>query len=232
MTFKKLLVASSAGVFIFWGSALAQETPAPGVAASTADPDPTSTSANVDTSKEKHWSGNLVDVQCMVNMLNDKSGAGAEESGTGAPHFMGSGLSGQVGQQPGVPTAPGGQTPGQGQATAPSLPSEQQGAQNPNMTPAQSAEMARAERIDNAARQCPASASTQKFGLSMSGGQVVQFDNSGNTKAQDALREVAVKPGKNIKAKVTGTMQDKQVVRVASVEVKGKRAGNASGAGQ
>lgn len=100
------------------------------------------------------------------------------------------------------------------------------------MTPAQSAEMARAERIDNAARQCPASASTQKFGLSMSGGQVVQFDNSGNTKAQDALREVAVKPGKNIKAKVTGTMQDKQVVRVASVEVKGKRAGNASGAGQ
>jgi hypothetical protein len=100
------------------------------------------------------------------------------------------------------------------------------------MTPQQSAQMAKANRIDNAAKQCAASASTQTFGLAMSGGQVVQFDSSGNSKAQEALKDVEMQPGKKIKAKVTGTMENQQTVRVASVEVKGKKgAGNASNSG-
>jgi hypothetical protein len=91
------------------------------------------------------------------------------------------------------------------------------------MNPQQSAQMEKATRIDKAAKQCPASPSTQNFGLAMSGGQVVQFDSSGNSKAQEALKGIEVQPGKKIKAKVTGTMENQQTVRVASVEVKGKK---------
>ena len=94
----------------------------------------------------------------------------------------------------------------------------------PDMSQAQAAQMAKAERIDNAAKQCSPSSSTQMFGLSMSGGQVVQFDRDGDAKAAEALKDVSIQPGKKVKAKVTGTMANTTTVKVASVEVKGKHA--------
>lgn len=215
---------------------------APGNTTTTEEPTPASSSTSMSKGKdgkEQHWSGSLVDIPCMAKLLRSQQqsttpgGAGATGASQGsAPRFMGSGFTGQAGQQPGGAGAPG--VPAQGQAPAtPSIPSRTP--DNSGMTPAQAAQMARTERVDKAAKQCVASSSTQNFGLAMSGGQVVQFDSDGNSKAQEALKEVQVQPGKKVKAKVTGTMQNNVTVKVASVEVKGKRApgsGSTSGAGQ
>ena len=217
----------------------AAPSPAMPDSATTQQPSPSSGSAaNSGKGKEQHWSGSLVDIPCMAKLLRnqqqgDTQGGGAASPGTpegGAPHFMGSGFAGQGGQQPGGgAVTPGTPAAGQGPA-APSMPS--QAPDNSGMTPAQTAQMAKAERVDKAAKQCIASPSTQNFGLAMSGGQVVQFDSGGNSKAQEALKEVQVQPGKKIKAKVAGTMQNNVTVSVSSVEVKGKRApGGSSGSG-
>jgi hypothetical protein len=116
--------------------------------------------------------------------------------------------------------------PGEGNPTTPTPNTAAPG--TTSMSPADAAQMAKAARIDNAAKQCPPSSSTQTFGLSMSGGQVVQFDRDGDAKAAEALKQVSVQPGKKVKAKVTGTMANATVVKVASVEVKGKRASTGS----
>lgn len=267
MSFRKFLVGGCAGTLLFWGPVWAQRSPnpqsagqqqsspgavqpgsaqspvMPGNTTTTEEPSPPANSTGMNEAKEgkeQHWSGNLVDVPCMVKLLrNPQQGATSEgrtgsssASPAGVPHFMGSGFDGQAGQQPGAGTTPGAPTQGQAPAS-PSLPS-QQAPDSSGMTAAQKAQMARAEQVDKAAKQCVASSSTQNFGLAMSGGQVVQFDAGGNNKAQEALKEVQVQPGKKVKAKVTGTLQDKVTVKVASVEVKGKRAAGtpASGTGQ
>ncbi len=229
MTLRRLIPATFAGALFLYGSAWAGQDATPPAASQSSD----TLAAN--SGKERHWSGDLVDIPCMAKALNSLQGnpAPGGNSNTGAPQFMGSGFTGQAGQQPGgqqpggVPpgsATPGGQTP----ATSPSFPN--QGAANPDMNQAQTAQMAKAERIDKAAKGCVASPSTQVFGLAMSGGQVVKFDNGGDSKAQEALKTAEVKPGKSIKAKITGVMQDRETLRVASVEVKGKRsAGNAAG---
>lgn len=218
----------------------AQSPVAPGDTTTTEEPSPASSSTPMNKGKEgkeQHWSGTLVDVPCMAKLLGNKRqgaapGGAADPAGSqgSAPRFMGSGFAGQAGQQPGGAPTPGAPTQGQAPAAGP-VPG--QTPDNPGMTPAQQAQMARAERVDDAAKQCAASSSTQNFGLAMSGGQVVQFDSDGNSKAQEALKEVQVQPGKKIKAKVTGTMQSNVTVKVASVEVKGKRTpGSAPATGQ
>jgi hypothetical protein len=255
MGFRKALIAACAGLLLLWGSAWAQRGPSPQSAGpqdssqnpaqsqpgsvqapvapgNTEEPSPasSSTSMNKGSGKEQHWSGSLVDIPCMAKMLDKQQGATSGGSAnpatpqSGVPRFMGSGFAGQAGQQPGGAITPGAGTPGQAPAT-PSLPG--QSPDNSGMTPAQQAQIAKAERVDKAAKQCAASASTLNFGLAMSGGQVVQFDSEGNSKAQEALKQVEVQPGKKIKAKVTGTLQNNVTVKVASVEVKGKRAAGA-----
>jgi nicotinate-nucleotide pyrophosphorylase len=100
------------------------------------------------------------------------------------------------------------------------------------MNQTQSAQAAAAaERMDAAAKQCAASTSTQSFGLALSDGKVVQLDNQGNTQASEALKTIDVQPGKKVKAKVTGTVEDNNIVRVASVEVKGKKVNPSSSMG-
>ena len=69
---------------------------------------------------------------------------------------------------------------------------------------------------------CVASPSAQALGLATSDGQVMQFDPAGNTKAKEALKGADVQPGKKVKAKVTGTMEDKTTVKVAAIDVKAK----------
>ena len=109
--------------------------------------------------------------------------------------------------------------PGQGPAT----PNQYPVGNNPDTTVPNSAQMAKAERMDNAVKQCTPSALTQTFGLALSDGQVMKFDEQGNAKATDAVKNTAPEPGKKIKAKVTGIMEENDTVRVASLEVKGKR---------
>lgn len=174
------------------------------------------------TEKEKHWSGNLVDATCMAKALSAGARAGASGATAGSsgatsnpavPHF----LSGDPAPQMGPRT--GGPYPGQGPAT----PDQYPAGNNTDMSQPNSAQMAKAEKVDNAVKQCTATASTQTFGLALSDGQVMKFDGQGNVKASEAVKDTATQPGKKVKAKVTGTMEENDTVKVASLEVKGKR---------
>lgn len=169
------------------------------------------------SSKEKHWSGSLVDVGCMAKALHADNAASPQSEPTlNAPHFTGGGSPGG-GQVPGG-TAPGGMGTGQrGQEPVPTT----TGASS-DITPAQQAEAEKVRRVDDAAKSCLATPSTEALGLATSDGKVVQFDPEGNAKAREALKDADLQPGKKVKAKVTGTMEDSTTVKVASVEVKGK----------
>lgn len=100
--------------------------------------------------------------------------------------------------------------------------------QGPGMSPQEQEQQARANAINHAEKECVATPSTQAFGLAMSGGRVLRLDPSGNEKVLDALKRVEVKPGKKVKAKVTGTKEGATTVNVSSVQVKGKRLTSAS----
>jgi hypothetical protein len=108
------------------------------------------------------------------------------------------------------------------------LPPGQNPDQNPDISQAQAAKMARANKVDSEAKQCIATVTTTVFGLVLPEGQVVKLDDEGNAKAGEALKAVTVEPGKRVKAKVTGTLQGGDRVKVASVEIKGKRSSPAS----
>jgi len=251
---KVLAVTISAAALLVWGPAYAQtpgQTPAqsggtppqyptpsaqnpvtpsgPTTVEAPENTAPGSTGTQKADQKEKHWSGALVDVSCMAKELSAGSNASpqpaaAASAPTGVPHFMSETPepSPQTGQQ-----QPGGAAmrPGEGNPTTSNATPAAT-----DMSPADAAQMAKAARIDNAAKQCSPTSSTQAFGLSMSGGQVVQFDRDGDAKAAGALKEVSVQPGKRVKAKVTGTLANTTTVKVASIEVKGKRSSQASSA--
>jgi hypothetical protein len=250
---KLLTVTLSAAAVLLWGSAWAQTPgqstgtperyPTTGVQnpATPADPTttetpgstyPSSSSAQKLDTKEKHWSGALVDVSCMAKELSAGNNASPQQPAAtapaGVPHFAS-----EVGEPPldSGQQRPGGGAMGPGEGnpnTTPTPNTATPGATD--MSPADAAQMAKAARIDNAAKQCPPTSSTQTFGLSMSGGQVVQFDRDGDTKAAEALKEVSVQPGKKVRAKVTGTLANTTTVKVATIEIKGKRSSQGSSA--
>jgi hypothetical protein len=250
MNLRQALTATAAAALFLGASAWARQSPSaqdpaqnpaqnspsagqypvtPANSTSTENPSvsPSSAKAKPGNDKPKHLSGNLVDVSCMEKALVNSQSApptpATPNPGASAPQFA------DPGSTPGPAQHTGGGMPG-GQSPTTSAPPGQPGATptNPDMSPDQAAQMARAAKVDDAAKQCVPSSSTQAFGLAMSGGQVVKFDSDGNARAQQALKDVAVEPGKKVKAKVTGTMEDNITVKVASVEVKGKR-GTASG---
>lgn len=193
--------------------------------------------------KERHWTGTLVDVGCMAKTLGADNMGSSPGSSLGVPHLMGWGAAtprksldqtpegavvpvaqenfAQAGQQPGQPGQPGmvpsGSQPGQpGQPGTEPMPGSSERVPDLN-----AAEEARANKVNDAARTCAATPSTQTLGLATGEGQVFQFDHDGNAKAQEALKNVDVKPGKKVKAKVTGTLQNGTTVMVASIELKG-----------
>jgi hypothetical protein len=167
--------------------------------------------------KQKHWSGSLVDANCITKVMSQvQAGAAAGGPQRQMPHFVDAAPSAaaQAGQRP----------TGPGQGGVPQEPTNPQGRQNPGNYPdmTQSAQMAKATMMDQAAKQCTATASTQAFAL-VSGADVMKLDDQGNSKASEAVKGVEVQPGKKVKAKVTGTMEG-ETIKVAAVEVKGKRA--------
>ncbi|MGH9327840.1 MAG: hypothetical protein ACRD2B_14320 [Terriglobia bacterium] len=82
----------------------------------------------------------------------------------------------------------------------------------------------RAKQIDRAVKQCTATPATKDFGLVTPSGKVLKFNQAGDTKAAQTLKNAALKPGKKLKAEVTGTMPpDSTTVNVASFAVKGKQ---------
>lgn len=247
MKFKDIAIASLATTLLFWGRGLAQqsaqtqpstEQPSHNVQAPATPASPTSTENPATTpsppdsqgaqkraAKEKHWSGSLVDVTCMAKVISAGRGAGSSETSSkpDVPHFMSPGVnpSPQMGPRTGGPMGPA-----QGPATTP----DQYPVGSPDTSQPDSAQMAKAEKVDDAAKQCVPTASTQTFGLALSDGQVMKFDDQGNAKASEAVKDTAAQPGKKVKAKVTGTMDDNDTVKVASVEVKGGKRSLSPGA--
>jgi hypothetical protein len=213
---------------LLWGSAwVAQGSGAQSqsTAQSTDNQNPSgesSSSAKHKPQKEKHWSGSLVDVNCMSKAA--QTGSTDENSGrsnTGAPprQWVAEGL-GQSSPSPQM---------GPGQSRQPgTLPPGQNPDQNPDISQAQAAQMARADKLDQEAKQCVATVSTTAFGLMAPGGQMVRFNDDGNAKAGEALRTTTVEPGKPVKAKVTGILAGGDTVTVSSVEIKAKAGKHAS----
>jgi hypothetical protein len=176
------------------------------------------------TEKEKHWSGSLVDANCMVNAMSSPTGATDQirpNAGTPQREWLTEG-SGQT-------TSP---SPQMGPAQSPrqtgALPPGQNPDQNPDISQTQAAQMARADKLDKEVRQCVATAATTVFGLVPADGQMVKFDDEGNSKAGEALRAATLEPGKPVKAKVTGVPAAGDTVNVSAVEIKGKAGKHAS----
>ena len=178
---------------------------------------PAKSSKNVP--KEKHWSGNLVDVSCMAKTLaSGNAVTPPAEPAPAVPHFIGAvPASPQVGQAPGA-GGQGGMGTGQ-RGQEPNLPST---TTNSDISADEQARINQATKVDNAIKACSASPSSQALGLATSDGQVMQFDSEGNEKAKEALKDADVQPGKKVKAKVTGTIENKATLRVAEVDVKTK----------
>jgi hypothetical protein len=172
----------------------------------------TSTGKSKSGAKEKHWSGSLVDVGCMVKVLAPGTDTAKPGSAPGphTSHFLGGGApSPQAGQPAG----------GVGSSSGP-------GANGPTpqgASPEEDAQrLAHVARVDNAAKQCAPTPATRAFGLATSDGQVVQFDPPGNVKASAALKDTPVEPGKRIKARITGTMANSSTIDVDTVDIKSK----------
>jgi hypothetical protein len=229
----RILVLTVVAMVLLWGSGFyrttlkAQDASVPTTAQSNdgSAQNPTSTSAKKhNKEKQKRWSGSLVDVNCMAKAMSASKDQGARPPDSSVPRTQWlDGGAQYPGQSPGQ-SSPSPQT-GPGQPTQPTMPMPGNPDRSPDTSQAQAAQMARAAMIDKEAKQCAATAATTAFGLVVSGGEVMKFDEQGNARANDALKSVsATTPGKALKAKVTGMVEgDGATVKVVSVEVKGKR---------
>ncbi len=231
------LLASSAAALLLWGSGLATQTPDGRDAQSPTTAQSIDSSTQTAASSEKHkrekqkrWSGSLVDTNCMATAMS--GAAGAIDQGSSQPD-AGSTQTRLPEPVPENPAPQPGRSPSARMDPSQSrqagvLPPGQNPDQNPDISQAQAAQMARASRVDNQAKQCAATVATTAFGLALPGGQVVRLDGEGNAKASEALKAITVEPGKPVKAKVTGTLESGDTVKVALVEIKGKRSAPAS----
>jgi len=160
-----------------------------------------------------------VDVGCMAKTLGTETkGSAQTEPGPVVPHLAGGEpVSPQTAPLPGA-AGQGGMGMGQReQQPGPPTPTS-----SPDMNAAEQAQLDEVNRVENATKACVASPLTQALGLATPDGHVMQFDQDGNGKVREALKNADVQSGKQVKAKVTGTMEDKNTVKVAAVDVKGK----------
>lgn len=207
MKFGKLVLTAPLATLLLFSASWAEQAPN-----GQSQPE-TSTKSAKNSPKEKHWSGILVDVSCMAKNLGaENMTSPPAEPAIGVAHLIGWGAA-----LPQPDQAPGGGGPG-------ATPGSAQRGQEPGVPtePPMTDEAAvRANKVDDAAKVCFASLSAQALGLATSDGQVLQFDQEGNAKAKEALKDADLEPGKKVKAKVSGTMKDETTVIVASIDIKG-----------
>ncbi len=189
------------------------------------------------TEKPKEWKGKLVDANCVVKALNSVSAHDLSSAGQGVPHFADGpsqpepspGGGAQQAPAPSVMTCPGlgcmtpdgktGPYPMRGGLGGPmgSTTTEDSG-RRPDLE----ARMRRAALIEDAIKRCAASESTSEFGLALSSGRLIEFDQDGNSKASQAFKLAELRPGKPAKATVEGIEESSGSVHVMSVKIKGK----------
>ena len=181
MRFNQLAAMGSLATALVFGTGWAQQAPG-----TQSESEPATKSAK-NGAKEKHSSGSLVDVACMAKTLGVETGGTPQaEPALGVPHFLGGGADPQAG--PGQIPSGG----GPGGMQGPTQPNPQSGmppdTKAPGMSADEQAQTARADKIDNAIKQCAASPSAQTLGWATSDGQVLRFDQDGNAKAREALK--------------------------------------------
>ena len=178
--------------------------------------------------RQNHWTGNLVDTECMSNALGGRHNLYAVvEPLMNVPHVVGDPAArpstGQVPTQPGT-ASPSGQTSKPvHRVHRPNLSSEtDQTSQysSVDLNEDQRTQLERVNRVESAAGNCGASPLTQSLGLAMADGNVVKFDQDSCVKVRGALKDANPLPGRKVTAKVTGTVDDESVVRVAAVDVR------------
>jgi hypothetical protein len=76
--------------------------------------------------------------------------------------------------------------------------------------------MCKGRDLANHGKQCNLTCAKSGFGLVLSDGKFVKFNESGNTKALAALK--ATTKEKDLKAKVTGTL-DGEIILVSAIEI-------------
>ena len=76
--------------------------------------------------------------------------------------------------------------------------------------------MCKGKDLANHTAKCAVNCAKGGYGLVLSDGKFVKFDEAGNSKALAALK--ATSKEKDIKAKVTGSLED-DVIKVQSIEV-------------
>ena len=164
------------------------------------------------------WTGNLVDANCMADALRQVPSLGQM--------LIPEPLDQQAWQISQHPSQMTGSPSTQGQPPLPGLPNSAPG---PNGDPEiserelalQAAQLKRANLMEQQVKACAPQRPTSHFGLFVSDGYLLKFDAAGDFKALDALRALPVRPGKNVRAKVTGVMvEEADTVRVASIEIK------------
>jgi hypothetical protein len=185
------------------------------------------------TEKPKKWKGKLVDAKCLVKALNTVSVHDLSSEGQGAPHFASdpsqpeyfAGGGAQTGQPP-VMTCPGlGCLSPDGKAGPYSLGRSLGKTSGPGNTDSGSdisARMRRAMFVLDAVKKCPASESTAEFGLALSSGRLIGFDQDGNSKASHAAKVAELQSDTPPKATVEGIEESTGLIHVTSVEIKGK----------
>ncbi len=76
--------------------------------------------------------------------------------------------------------------------------------------------MCKGKDLANHTTKCAVSCAKGGYGLVLSDGKFVKFDETGNAKALAALK--ATPKEKDVKAKVTGSLED-EVVKVEKIEI-------------
>ena len=76
--------------------------------------------------------------------------------------------------------------------------------------------MCKGKDLANHTKQCNVSCAKGGYGLVLSDGKFVKFDETGNAKALAAIKATAKE--KDLKAKVTGKM-DGEVIQVSAIEI-------------
>jgi hypothetical protein len=189
------------------------------------------------TKKPKEWKGKLVDANCVVKALNTVSVHGLSSAGQGFPHFANGpsqpepspGGGAQQAQTPPVVTCPGLGCMAPDSKTGPYTNGGDLGGtmgsstRNPDTRSDVAARMRRAALVEDAIKKCAASESTSEFGLALSSGRLIEFDQDGNSKASQAIKVAELRPGKPEKATVEGIEESSGSVHVTSVQIKGKR---------
>lgn len=219
-TFRSLVVSAFAAIVMLVAlNALSQKLAA---APLSGLPSPASKdTAQIKPHKLQKWNGSLVDAACMTVALRKVPSPGELQFPDPLGQFLRTVESSQHTGQPGTVT-PEGHPPAPDPATGSREPDGEPEASERALAE-QRAQLKRASMLKQNVKTCAPRGATKHFGLALSDGQeLLEFDTAGDFKAKEAIYAWAIEPGNQVKAKVTGVIEENDTIRVALIEIKSK----------